>query len=73
MSLKSSTKESMAISTGKKTRILGKPMYEGKNGGFSKDTVKKCPTIKDLRERKYPFPNSYLSRMLDDLLEKRGY
>jgi len=35
-----------------------------------KETIRKRPTLKELQEKKYPFPNSDLPGMLDDLLEK---
>ena len=35
-----------------------------------KEAGKKRPTLKELQEKKYPFPDSDLSGMLDDLLEK---
>jgi len=68
-STKSSNKESMGISTGESVRISRKPKHKNKKGGFSKDTGKKHPTLKELQEKKYPFPNSDLSGMLDDLIE----
>jgi len=72
-SLKSLNKASMAVSTGKLVRIFNKPKYESKKGGFSKDTGKKHPALKELQEKKYTFFNSDLSVMLDVLLEKGGY
>ena len=68
-STKSSNKEAMAVSTGEPVRISGKPKYKNKKGGFSKDSGKKRSTLKELQEKKYPFPDSDLSGMLDDLLE----
>jgi len=35
-----------------------------------RDAGKKCLTLKELQEKKYPFPDLDLSGMLDDLLEK---
>ena len=35
-----------------------------------RDTGKKRPTLKELQEKKYPFPDLDLSGMLDDLLKK---
>jgi len=35
-----------------------------------RDAGKKRPTLKELQEKKYPFSDSDLSGMLDDLLEK---
>jgi len=66
---KSSNKESMVVSTGEPVRISGKPKHENKKGGFSRDTAKKRPTLKELQEKKYPFHDSDFLGMLDDLLE----
>jgi len=60
----------MVVPTGEPVRISGKPKHENKKGGFSKDTGKKHPTLRELQEKKYPFPDSDLLVMLDDLLEK---
>jgi len=68
---KASTNETMTICTEEPMRISGKSRPEGKKTSFSKETIKKRPTLKELQERKYPFPNSYLSGMLDDLLENK--
>jgi len=35
-----------------------------------KDTMRRRPTLKELQEKKCPFPNLDFSGMLDDLLEK---
>ena len=35
-----------------------------------RDAGKKLPSLKELQEKKYPFPDSDLSGMLDDSLEK---
>ena len=51
-STKSSNKESMTVSTGELVRISGKPKYENKKGGFSKDIGRKRPTLKELQEKK---------------------
>ena len=66
---KPSSKESMATSTGEPVRISGKPKYENKKSEFPKDAGKKRPTLKELQEKKYPFPDLDLSGMLDDLLQ----
>jgi len=47
-SSKSSNKESIANSTMEPVRISRKPNYENKKDGFSKDTGKKHPTLKEL-------------------------
>jgi len=64
------TKESITVSTSELVRISRKPKYEGKKCGFSKGAGKKCPALKEQQEKKYPFPYSDLSRMLDNLLKK---
>jgi len=68
-SSKSSNKGSMAISTGEPVRISRKPKYEDKKSEFPKDTGKKRPTLKELQEKKYSFPDSDLSGILDNLLQ----
>ena len=70
-SSKSSNKESMAASTRELVRISRKPKYENKKSGSAKDTGKKRPTLEELQEKKYPFPDLDLSGMLDDLLQIR--
>ena len=64
-----SVKETMVTSTEGSVRISGKPRLEEKKGTSSRDGGKKRPTLKELQEKKYPFPDSDLSGMLDDLLE----
>ena len=49
---------------------MGKPKLEGKKSSLFKDETKKRPTLKELQEKKYSFPDSNLSGMLDDLLDK---
>ena len=68
---KASMKETMIIFAEELVRILGKSRLEGKKTSFSKETTRKCPTLKELQERKYPFPDSDLSGMLNDLLENK--
>jgi len=50
----------MVVSTGEPARIFRKPKHENNKGGFSKDTGKKHPILKELQEKKYPFPDSEL-------------
>ena len=66
---KASTKETMTTSVEKPVRILEKSMPEEKKRSSSRDGRRKRPTLKELQEKKYPFPDSDLSGMLDDLLE----
>ena len=63
-------KESMSVTTSEPIRISGKSRVEEKQHPPIEEVGKKCPTLKELQERKYPFPDSDLSGMLDDLLEK---
>jgi len=60
----------MTVSTDEPLWVSEKPKYEGERGGFSKDIRKKRPTLKELQEKKYPFPNIDFLKMLDDVLEK---
>jgi len=66
---KASTKETTATSIEKLVRISGKSKPKEKKGSSSRDGGRKRPTLKELQEKKYPFPDSDLSGMLDDLLE----
>jgi len=66
---KASTKESMATSVKEPVRISGKSRLKEKKGSSSRDEGRKRPTLKKLKEKKYPFPDSDLSGMLDDLLK----
>ena len=69
-SSKSSTKESMSVTTSKLFRISRKQGAEEKPRPSTRDAGKKRPTLKELQEKKYPFLNSDLLGILDDLLEK---
>jgi len=68
-SSKSSTKESMSVNTSEPIRILGKQRAEKMPRPSRRDAGKRPPTLKELQEKKHPFPNSDLLGMLDDLLE----
>jgi len=68
---KASTKETMVTSTEELVRISGKPRMEEKKGSSLRDVGRKGPTLKELQDKKYPFPYSDLSGMLDGLLENR--
>ena len=50
--------------------IGGKPNLEEKRSMRFKDTMRRRPNLKELQEKKYPFCDSDLLGMLDDLLEK---
>jgi len=63
----------MTITKAKPVRIIGKPNSEGKRSMPFKDMMRKRPTLKELQEKKYPFPDSDLPGMLDDLLEKGSF
>jgi len=68
---KASTKETMSTSIEKPVRILRKSRPEENKGSSLRDGGRKQPTMKELQEKKYPFPDLDLSGMLDDLLENR--
>jgi len=51
------------------SQFRGNQLEREKKHAF-KDTIRRCPTLKELQEEKYLFPDSDLSGMLDDLLEK---
>jgi len=69
-SSKSSTKESMSVTTNKPIWISRKQRAEEKPRPSTRDARKKHPTLKEFQEKKYPFLDSNLLGMLDDLLEK---
>ena len=64
------TKEAVSASTSQRVRITGKPQLEDKKSSSFKDVTRKRLTLKELQKKKYPFPDSNLSGILDDLLEK---
>jgi len=66
----SSIKETMTISKVGPVQILGGPNPTEKRSVHFKDIIRRRPTLEELQEEKYLFPNSDLSRLLDDLLEK---
>ena len=59
----------MTISKAEPIQIMGRPNPEEKRRAPFKDTVSKRPTLKELQEKKYLFPDSDLLGMPDDLLE----
>ena len=58
-----STVESLAITT--------KPIHYKKSASLPQEKERHRPTLKEMEEKTYPFPNSDVSRMLDYLLEKK--
>jgi len=60
----------MSVTTSEPIRISGKQRTKEKPRPSMRDAGKKRPTLKELQEKKYPFPDSNSSGMLDDLLEK---
>ena len=64
------TKETMTTSKAGPVQISGGPNPTEKRRAHFKDTIGRCPTLKELREKKYSFPDSDLPGMFDDLLEK---
>ena len=68
---KAPANKSMATFVEEPVRISGKSRPEGKKGAPLRDVGRKRPTLKELQEKNYPFPDLDLSGMLDDLLENR--
>ena len=64
---KNSTKEVMSISKVELVWITERPNLEEKRSALFKDTIRRCPTLTELQEKTYPFPNSDLSGILDEL------
>ena len=60
---KSTVEESLAITT--------EPIHYKKNASLPQEKERRQPTLKEMEERIYPFPDSDVSGMLDDLLEKK--
>jgi len=50
--------------------ITGRPKLEEKRREPLKDATKRRPTLKELEEKKYPFLDSNLLRMFDDLTSR---
>ena len=67
---KNSTKEMMTVTKAEPVCITGKPNSEEKRGMLFKDTMRRRPTLKELQEKKYLFPDLDLPGTLDVLLEK---
>ena len=67
---KSLTKEAMMSFKAEPVQITKKPNSKEKRSVPFKDTIRRRPTLKELQEKKYLFPNSNLLGMLDDHLEK---
>ena len=61
----------MTITAAQPIKILAKSKDAKKIRSSSKDYKKDQPTLKELEAKKYPFPDSDLSSMLDDLLAKK--
>jgi len=70
---KNSAKEMMTITKAELVRITGKPNLEEKRSIPFEDTMWRHPTLQELQEKKYSFPDSDLPRMLDDLLRKGSF
>ncbi|KAA0052314.1 ty3-gypsy retrotransposon protein [Cucumis melo var. makuwa] len=65
--LKGATKEAMVVST-TPLKLVSK---EKKMEKRQDEGEKRCPTLKERQEKVYPFPDSDLSDMLDQLLKKQ--
>ncbi|XP_074315668.1 uncharacterized protein LOC141651875 [Silene latifolia] len=69
---KSMGKEAMVVETsGSPVKISSRPKFEKKKESYAYNYQQNKPTLKELQAKKYPFPDSDLSGMLDDLLEKK--
>ena len=55
--------ESFAITT--------EPIHYKKNTSLPQEKERRQPTLKEMEERTYPFPDSDVSGILDDLLKKK--
>ena len=53
-----STKEMTTVTKAEPVHIIGKPNSEEKRGMPFKDTMRRRPTLKELQEKKYSFPDS---------------
>ena len=60
---KSTIEESLAITT--------EPIHYKKSASLPQEKERHRPTLKEMEERTYPFLDSDVSGMLDDLLEKK--
>ncbi|KAL9224979.1 hypothetical protein vseg_000953 [Gypsophila vaccaria] len=62
----------MRVSTGDApVKISAKPKYKKKKEAYTKGYNLDGPTFEELQAMEYPFPDSDLPGMLDDLLEKK--
>ena len=69
---KNATKEMMTVSKAELVHIRRKLNSEEKRSVPFKDTIRRCPTLKELQEKKYPFLDLDFPGMPDDLLRKAG-
>ena len=60
----------MSISRDESVWVIGKLKLEDNKNTSFKDATRKHPTLKELQEKRSPFLDSDLSRMLDDILGK---
>jgi len=60
----------MTIAHAGPVQISRGPNLIEKRSAHFKDTLRRRPTLKELQEKKYPFPNSNLPGVLDDLFKK---
>ncbi|KAH9621582.1 hypothetical protein KSS87_002730 [Heliosperma pusillum] len=69
--IKTSSKDVMAVSGSNTTMKISRyPTVGNKKNAFIKDFKGERPLLKELQAKKYPFGDSDLSNILDDLLEK---
>ena len=64
------TKEAMSMSKVKLVRIMEKSKLEEKRSMPFNDAIRRRPKLKELQVKKYLSPDSDLSSVLDDLIEK---
>jgi len=63
-------KETITISKASPIQISRGPNPTEKRSAHFNDTFRRRPTLKELQQKKYPFPYSNLLGMVDDLLEQ---
>jgi len=60
----------MTVSKPEPVCITGRPNSDEKRSVPFKDTIRRRPTLKELQDKKYMFPDSNSLGILDDLLDK---
>ncbi|KAK9698572.1 hypothetical protein RND81_08G113900 [Saponaria officinalis] len=71
-SSKSTSKEAMVVATNDApVKMSGKPKHDKKKETYNRGSNRDRITLEELQAKEYPFPDSDLSGMLDDLLKKK--